>query len=81
MERDQLQQLFTVLAGNGYRVVGPTLRDGAIVYDDVVSIADLPSGWSDEQDGGLYRLTRRKDEALFGYAVGPHSWKKFLHPP
>ena len=28
-----------------------------------------------------YRLERRDDEALFGYAVGPHSWKKFLHPP
>ncbi len=81
MERDQLQQLFRLLAGNGYRVVGPTVRDGAIVYDDVASIEDLPSGWTDEQDGGIYRLTRRKDEALFGYAVGPHSWKKFLHPP
>lgn len=81
IERDQLQQLIRVLAGNGYRVVGPTVREGAIVYGDVFSIADLPSGWTDEQDGGLYRLTRRKDEALFGYAVGPHSWKKFLHPP
>ena len=38
-------------------------------------------GWTDEQDGGHYRLARRDDEALFGYAVGPHSWKKFLHPP
>ena len=33
------------------------------------------------QDGGTYRLERRADDALFGYAVGPHSWKKFLHPP
>ena len=24
---------------------------------------------------------RRDDGALFGYAVGPHSWKRFLHPP
>ena len=57
------------------------MRDQAIVYDDIVSLADLPAGWTDEQDGGRYRLARRDDDALFGYAVGPHSWKKFLHPP
>ena len=39
------------------------------------------AGWTDEQDGGHYRLHRRDDDALFGYAVGPHSWKKFLLPP
>ena len=45
------------------------------------SSADLPVGWTDEQDGGHYRLRRRDDEALFGYAVGPHSWKRYQLPP
>jgi len=78
---DGLQQLFDLLKRRGYRVLGPTVLDRAIVYDDIASLADLPCGWTDEQDGGHYRLVRRDDEALFGYAVGPHSWKKFLHPP
>jgi sulfhydrogenase subunit beta (sulfur reductase) len=78
---DGLQALFDALRRRGYRVVGPTLRDGAILYDDIAQVADLPRGWTDEQDGGRYRLRRRDDDALFGYAVGPHSWKKFLHPP
>jgi sulfhydrogenase subunit beta (sulfur reductase) len=56
------------------------LRDAGIVYDDIASVADLPRGWTDEQDGGRYRLHRRDDDALFGYAVGRPSWKKFLHP-
>jgi sulfhydrogenase subunit beta (sulfur reductase) len=73
--------MLDALRRRGYRLVGPTIRDGAIVYDDIASLADLPAGWTDEQEGGRYRLARRKDEALFGYAVGPHSWKKFLHPP
>jgi ferredoxin len=64
----------------GYRLLGPTVRDGAIVYDDIESTADLPAGWTDEQDGGRYRLSRRDDDALFGFAVGPQSWKRFLHP-
>ena len=28
------------------------VRDGAIVYDDLESAADLPIGWTDRQDGG-----------------------------
>lgn len=75
-----LEDLFNVLIGRGYTLVGPTVRDGAIVYDEISRPADLPIGWTDEQDGGKYRLKRRGDNAHFGYAVGPHSWKKFLFP-
>ena len=80
LERDHLQSLLDVLAKRGYRVVGPTVRDRAIVYDDLTSLADAPVGWTDEQDGGTYRLKKRNDGALFGYALGPSSWKK-LPPP
>jgi sulfhydrogenase subunit beta (sulfur reductase) len=76
-----LGALFAALHLRGYRVLGPTVRDQAIVYDDIAALADLPRGWTDEQQGGHYRLLRRADDALFGYAVGPHSWKRFLHPP
>ena len=80
IERDDLDQLLTAIARRGFRLIGPTVRDGAIIYDDISSSADLPAGWTDEQDGGHYRLLRRDDEALFGYAVGPQSWKKYLFP-
>ncbi len=76
-----LDALVRVLAGRGYRVLGPRLSDGAIVYDDIASADDLPAGWRDRQEAGRYRLERRDDAAVFGYAVGPHSWKRFLHPP
>jgi ferredoxin len=76
-----LDRLIEALGDRGYRVLGPTVRDGAIVYDDLESAGELPIGWTDRQDGGTYRLERRADEARFGYAVGPHSWKRFLFPP
>jgi ferredoxin len=81
LARDDFQSLLDTLVERGYRVVGPTLRDQAIVYDDIDSVSDLPVGWTDEQEAGRYRAVKRADDALFGYAVGPHSWKKFLHPP
>lgn len=73
-------KLFDVLAQRGYTVIGPTLDQGAIVYDRVSSVDDLPRGWTDEQAPGKYRLKERDDDALFGYVVGPHSWKQFLFP-
>jgi sulfhydrogenase subunit beta (sulfur reductase) len=76
-----LADLIASLKKRGFRVLGPTLRDGAIVYDELESAAGLPVGWTDRQDGGSYRLERRDDDARFGYAVGPHSWKRFLFPP
>jgi sulfhydrogenase subunit beta (sulfur reductase) len=81
IDREGLDELLAALRRRGYEVVGPTVRDGAIVYDGIESTGDLPAGWTDEQDGGTYRLARRDDGALFGYAVGPHSWKRYLHPP
>jgi len=77
----QIDQLIDALRRRDYVVVGPTLSGEAIVYDELSASSDLPRGWTDEQDGGRYRLERRDDDALFGYAVGPHSWKQFLFPP
>lgn len=78
---DALSRLFDVLTQQDYHILGPTVRDGAIVYETITTTNDLPRGWTDAQDGGTYRLERRADEALFGYTVGPHTWKRFLHPP
>jgi sulfhydrogenase subunit beta (sulfur reductase) len=81
MAASELDSLFEVLRRREYRIVGPALRDGAIVYDDLRSARDLPRGWTDEQDGGRYRLVRGEDGAFFSYAVGPHAAKRFLFPP
>ena len=81
MEASDFNRLFGALRNRGYRIQGPTTRDGAIVYEELESPADLPAGWTEEQNGGTYRLKKRKDGALFGFNVGLHSWKKFLHPP
>jgi len=81
IEVDHLQELFSALEKRGYSLIGPTIRDGAIVFDSLQSVADLPKGWTDDQRAGSYALHKRNDDALFGYVVGPVSWKKFLFPP
>ena len=79
--RANLQVLIDELHNDGRRVIGPTVSDGAIVYDEIQTIADLPEGWGDEQAAGTYRLTKRDDDKLFAYNSGPTSWKRFTFPP
>ncbi|MCV7091182.1 4Fe-4S dicluster domain-containing protein [Mycobacterium interjectum] len=76
-----LYRLVEVLIERGYRVVGPTLRDNAIVLAELESADDLPRGWGVDVSPGHYRVRRRDDGAAFGHSAGPQSWKQFLHPP
>jgi len=81
MEATALDQLFASLHDAGYAVIGPTVRDGAIVLDELGAAGDLPFGWGVQLEPGGYRLRRRADRAAFGHSAGPQSWKQFLHPP
>jgi sulfhydrogenase subunit beta (sulfur reductase) len=80
LDRAGIDRLIGALSARGYQVIGPTVRDGAIVYGHLAGSGDLPVGWKEEQEAATYRLVRRDDEALFGYAVGPQSPKTYLHP-
>lgn len=75
-----LQDLFETLQDAGYRLVGPTIQEEAIVYEEIEDIDDLPIGWRDEQEAGRYRLVQRDDGRFFSFVVGPQSWKKYLYP-
>ena len=61
--------------------MGPVVRDGAIMPGPVTGVADLPAGYHDAQAPGHYRLERGDDSTLFGWAVGPGSWKAEFFPP
>ena len=78
---DAFDLMLAALRRGGYQMVGPTVRDGAVVLDELSCAADLPVGVGDTQDGGVYRLRGRDDDAAFGHAVGPQSWRRFLSPP
>ncbi len=78
---EALEALVEALHRRDWRVVAPKISGKAIVYDDITSAAELPIGWKDVQAPGSYKLERRDDEARFGYAASPQSWKKELLAP
>ncbi|MCD0485954.1 4Fe-4S dicluster domain-containing protein [Streptacidiphilus sp. ASG 303] len=75
-----LAALVRLLRERGRTVVGPTVRDGAVVLAELESADELPYGWGVELEAGRYRLRRRADGAAFAHSAGPQSWKTFLYP-
>lgn len=80
LHRTEFQAFLDLLLSRGYITIGPTIRGDAVVYDEIATVGDFPVGWIDRQDKGKYRLARHKKKMLFACTVGPHSWKRYLHP-
>jgi hypothetical protein len=48
LARGQLADLLDLLDAEGFDIVGPVVRDGAIQYRPLTAADDLPQGWVDE---------------------------------
>jgi sulfhydrogenase subunit beta (sulfur reductase) len=81
LPRANFQKLIDALVSRRYRCVGPQARDGAVVFDDITHVSELPAGYGDRQGPGHYRLEERADERLFGWANGPQALKPLLFTP
>ena len=81
LPRAGLDGLLALLAADGRRIIGPTLRQGAVVYDEIHRASDLPSGWAADQAPGVYRLRQTGTDRQFDYVLGPTSWKHETFPP
>lgn len=81
LPRALLPRLLEVLTQAGYRCIGPQVRDGAIVYDTLHRVEDLPRGEHDIQSPGAYRLAKTASPRCFAWANGPQALKPFLFAP
>jgi len=80
LPRTEIDRLFGALAAEGRRIVGPTVADGAVVYDELASPADLPFGWTADAAPGTYRLRATDGSRAFDCGVAVTAWKRFTHP-
>lgn len=80
LAREKLQSLFNALLDAGYSVFGPQVKEGAIVYERLTSLQQLPKGHSDSQTPGRYQLQKSDSERLFHWANGPQALKPLLFP-
>jgi sulfhydrogenase subunit beta (sulfur reductase) len=81
IKTDQLQKLLDNLLASGYACVGPQVRDGAIIYDELSSVTQLPRGVNDKQAPGSYSLNNTSSDKFFDWANGPQAIKPLLFAP
>jgi formate hydrogenlyase subunit 6/NADH:ubiquinone oxidoreductase subunit I len=80
LRKTGLDKLLANLLQMGYRVLGPQIQDGAIVYKPLKSTAELPKGYISEQDAASYRLVYSGHRRFFDVTPGAQSWKQFFFP-
>lgn len=81
LARENFQTLIDVLVDEGYRCLGPQVRDGAIVFDELSDVSQLPTGVHDQQAPGNYQLSRSDSPRCFAWANGPQALKPLLFAP
>jgi ferredoxin len=81
LPKSLFQRLLDTLKAGGYRIVGPAVREGAVMWDTIRQVADLPIGWRDVQEPGRYRLEQTGATRIFDVVHGPQSLKPFTFAP
>src|SRR5688572_33417910 len=81
LPRQQLGRLMERLQDGGRQVIGPTVRDGAVMLDEIDTVDQLPVGWGVDVAPGKARLVKRDDQRVFDQPPGPTSWKRWTFPP
>ena len=81
LPRSQLQRLIDALQAAGRQCIGPVERDGALVFEPIVSAQQLPVGVHDEQSPGSYTLRHSNSPRCFAWANGPQAIKPLTFAP
>ena len=81
IKKEDLTTLISLLQKKGYKTIGPTIKENALVLTDVNKLEDFPIGYSTVQEKGSFRLKQNLNKQYFGFTTGHDSWKQFLFPP
>lgn len=80
LPRSRAQGLLDALAAAGYRVLGPRVREGAVVFGELAGVEALAAGLREVQGPARYRVEMGDDGRWFGWTVGPQGLKPLLFP-
>lgn len=81
LPRADLDDFIQALRAGERAVVGPQVRDGAVMLGKIESADELPVGVGVVNEPGSARLERRPDARVFDQPPGPSSWKRWTFPP
>lgn len=81
LPKSAFPEFFSVLQQEGYQIVGPQVKDGAIVYNQLSDVDQLPFNYTDDQQAGTYQIADTKSGKYFSWANGPQALKPLTFSP
>jgi len=79
--KPELDTIFKTLIALEYTLEGPQVKDFSVILGPIDSLADLPKGYTSQEEPGKFTLSSNGKENYFDVTSGPHSWKKYFFPP
>ena len=77
IESRDFQQLIDILIDEGFQIMAPTIRDGAIIYDRIEAVEDLPRGWTVGRSPAVERAAQKIAESIPGEIRNADSQKLY----
>jgi sulfhydrogenase subunit beta (sulfur reductase) len=81
LPKSHFDSILARLQEKGFQTIGPRVRDDAVVYAPVQTLADLPQGFTSVEESGQYRVISSGNSRYFDITPGAQSWKQFFFPP
>jgi len=81
IQKTQLDNLIAQLVKMGYEVIGPKAKDHTIIHAPLKTAAELPLGYSCNQEPGKYQLVKNGHQNYFDYVTSAQGWKPYFFPP
>ncbi len=81
LPHQDLHHLHQALVEAGFEVIGPTVKDDAILFAPIKSVDELPWGWQEQADAGSYLLQHTAGRRAFAWNTGPQGLKPWLFQP
>ena len=78
LPREDFGLLYQALTEQGYEVIGPKVKDGAIDFSLISGFEQLPWGQQEEVSPGSYRLKSVDPNRCFAWNTGPQLLKPWL---
>lgn len=79
--KPQFDTILKTLKGQDYQLEGPQVKDHTVILGPIENLADLPKGYTSQEEPGKYTLSSNGTENYFDVTSGPHTWKKYFFPP
>ena len=81
ISKPELDTILKTLSSQDYQLEGPQVKDFTVILGPIEKLADLPKGYTSQEEPGKYTLSSNGKENYFDVTSGPQTWKKYFFPP